>query len=285
MPRGRPPKSKVSTSAISKSHKRQLSSPAIVTPGSRASKRLKETPTSAKKSKYFEPDSDEDEDDEPEVESAFEDEGDESVAEPSSADPTSDEEEEKDYDSEAEEKPKRKRGLSNKSTGGNLISKVVDTGKELWRQGVKAGLGPGKQVFIEKPKPRGDGGVKYVPERVHPNTMEFLTDLKKNNDREWLKMHDPDYRTSWKDWESFVESLTEKLMEKDETVPELPPKDLVFRIYRDVRFSSDPTPYKVCARTLALAEIWGGTTANLLADTLFCSLVCIHPTAAGVGAR
>lgn len=27
-------------------------------------------------------------------------------------------------------------------------------------------------------------------------------------------------------------------------MPELPPKDLVFRIYRDIRFSSDPTPYK-----------------------------------------
>ena len=58
-------------------------------------------------------------------------------------------------------------------------------------------------------------------------------------------VHDPDYRTSWNDWSSFVESLTEKIAEKDETIPELPPKDLVFRIYRDVRFSSDPTPYKV----------------------------------------
>ena len=58
-------------------------------------------------------------------------------------------------------------------------------------------------------------------------------------------VHDPDYRTSWNDWTSFVESLTEKIAEKDETVPELPPKDLVFRIYRDIRFSSDPTPYKV----------------------------------------
>lgn len=27
-------------------------------------------------------------------------------------------------------------------------------------------------------------------------------------------------------------------------MPELPPKDLVFRIYRDIRFSNDPTPYK-----------------------------------------
>ena len=58
-------------------------------------------------------------------------------------------------------------------------------------------------------------------------------------------MHDPDYRTSWNDWTTFVESLTEKIAEKDETIPELPPKDLVFRIYRDIRFSSDPTPYKV----------------------------------------
>ncbi len=77
-------------------------------------------------------------------------------------------------------------------------------------------------------------------------------------------MHDPDYRQSWKDWESFVEALTEKISELDETIPELPPKDLVsnahsdrtlerelnhwfqvFRIYRDIRFSSDPTPYKV----------------------------------------
>jgi hypothetical protein len=40
-------------------------------------------------------------------------------------------------------------------------------------------------------------------------------------------VHDPDYRQSWKDWESFVESLTDKITEIDETIPELPPKDLV----------------------------------------------------------
>lgn len=40
-------------------------------------------------------------------------------------------------------------------------------------------------------------------------------------------VHDADYRTAWKDWESFVESLTEKIIEKDDTIPELPPKDLV----------------------------------------------------------
>jgi hypothetical protein len=69
----------------------------------------------------------------------------------------------------------------------SAISTVLEKGKELWRAGVSTGLGPGKQVFIEKPKPRGDGGIKYVPERIHPHTMAFLKDLKNNNDREWLK--------------------------------------------------------------------------------------------------
>jgi hypothetical protein len=37
-----------------------------------------------------------------------------------------------------------------------------------------------------------------------------------------------------KDWESFVETLTEKIVEADETIPELPLKDVIFRIYRDM---------------------------------------------------
>jgi hypothetical protein len=168
-------------------------------------------------------------------------------------------------------------------------------GKELWREGVRTGLGPGKEVFIKIPKARDPGNTPYREMTLHPNTMLFLKDLKANNQREWLKsrnrqieycydkkfcsiltkmpvVHDADYRTSKRDWDSFVESLTEKIIEKDSTIPELPAKDLVyiwfhlypiitiahaadkvscniqvFRIYRDVRFSSDQTPYKVCS--------------------------------------
>lgn len=40
-------------------------------------------------------------------------------------------------------------------------------------------------------------------------------------------------------------TLTQKIIEADETIPELPFKDVNFRIYRDIRFSNDPTPYKV----------------------------------------
>lgn len=59
--------------------------------------------------------------------------------------------------------------------------------KELWREGVKTGLGPGKEVFIKKPKARDAGDVPYQDHTMHPNTMLFLKDLAKNNEREWLK--------------------------------------------------------------------------------------------------
>lgn len=60
--------------------------------------------------------------------------------------------------------------------------------------------------------------------------------------------HDGEYRRALKDWQSFVEATTQTLIEVDETIPELPAKDVIFRIHRDIRFSKDPTPYKV--RTL-----------------------------------
>ncbi|KKK23130.1 hypothetical protein P175DRAFT_0464081 [Aspergillus ochraceoroseus IBT 24754] len=138
----------------------------------------------------------------------------------------------------------RKNSDFSKSTARSKASISSKKTKELWREGVKTGLGPGKEVFIEKPKARDPGDISYKDETLHPNTLLFLKDLTNNNDREWLKAHDPDFRASKKDWETFVETLTEKVAEKDSTIPELPAKDLVFRIHRDIRFSKDPTPYK-----------------------------------------
>lgn len=85
------------------------------------------------------------------------------------------------YDSE-EPAPSRKKAPSAK---GSTFTK--GKGGELWRQGVKTGLGPGNQVVIKKPKAKPAGNTPYEDERIHPNTLDFLKDLKKNNDREWLK--------------------------------------------------------------------------------------------------
>ncbi|KAL8736092.1 MAG: hypothetical protein Q9181_002554 [Wetmoreana brouardii] len=171
----------------------------------------------------------------------------------------SDPEESEEYVSSEEEDNKKSlkrkpanggRGSTKKNgnTNGNGVAAtaraIAQKGKELWRPGVKSDLAPGEAVFIKLPKARGDGGVKYQDGVIHPNTLLFLGDLRENNDREWLKVHDADYRQSKRDWDAFVENMTEKMTEIDETIPELPPKDLTFRIYRDIRFSSDPTPYK-----------------------------------------
>ncbi|OTA95606.1 hypothetical protein M434DRAFT_196467 [Hypoxylon sp. CO27-5] len=91
---------------------------------------------------------------------------------------------------------------------------------------------------------RDTDGVDYEDTRLHKNTLLFLKDLRANNKRSWLKTNDGEYRRSLKDWESFVETLTPKIIDADDTIPELPIKDVVFRIYRDIRFSKDPTPYK-----------------------------------------
>lgn len=40
-------------------------------------------------------------------------------------------------------------------------------------------------------------------------------------------MHDADFRASERDWHSFVDKLTERLIDIDDTVPELPVKDVV----------------------------------------------------------
>ncbi|KAI1410382.1 hypothetical protein F5Y13DRAFT_73589 [Hypoxylon sp. FL1857] len=99
-------------------------------------------------------------------------------------------------------------------------------------------------TFIPAVPLRDTNGVDYEDTKLHKNTLLFLKDLRANNKRNWLKSNDGEYRRSLKDWESFVETLTEKIIEADDTIPELPLKDVIFRIYRDIRFSKDPTPYK-----------------------------------------
>ncbi|KAL8723112.1 MAG: hypothetical protein Q9225_000515 [Loekoesia sp. 1 TL-2023] len=262
MPRARPNSASKPTSTPPK---RVLSlEPKTLTPPSRQSKRLKSSHTTRitpKKSQFFSRSSLSTGEPESEIEaeaSGYEDE-DASASALSTPPPSeSESEESEEYVSSEEAERKAKHRKSGKGKGGRegstkkvasgvaaTAQAVVQKGKELWRPGVKTDLAPGEEVFIKLPKARGDGGIKYKEGVIHPNTMLFLGDLKKNNDREWLKVHDADYRQSKKDFDAFVEKMTEKLTEIDGTIPELPPKDLTFRIYRDIRFSSDPTPYKV----------------------------------------
>ncbi|KAG8872557.1 hypothetical protein FRC20_009408 [Serendipita sp. 405] len=87
---------------------------------------------------------------------------------------------------------------------------------------------------------------RVPPGQISQNTLDFLQKLKdpEYNDREWFKLHEPVYRQAEKEWNDFVDAFTTTLTEVDDEIPHLPPKDVIHRIYRDVRFSNDKTPYK-----------------------------------------
>ncbi|KAG2052909.1 hypothetical protein BDR06DRAFT_1009044 [Suillus hirtellus] len=84
------------------------------------------------------------------------------------------------------------------------------------------------------------------PGQVSQNTLDFLAKLKDPacNDREWFKLHEPVYRRVEREFKAFIEAFTDMLTDVDSEIPPLPPKDVTHRIYRDVRFSNDKTPYK-----------------------------------------
>ncbi|EMD69245.1 hypothetical protein COCSADRAFT_105516 [Bipolaris sorokiniana ND90Pr] len=144
-----------------------------------------------------------------------------------------------DSDEDDESKDHQLRGRAAKSLP---IHKKISDEQELWKPGAK--LEPGTRVVIKKPKARDAGDTPYLDHTIHPNTILFLKELAANNDRSWLKLHDPDFRVAFQDFTTFAEKVSEKIIEADETIPELPVKDVIYRIYRDIRFSKDPTPYK-----------------------------------------
>ncbi len=76
-------------------------------------------------------------------------------------------------------------------------------------------------------------------DRILPSTMEFLKDLDANNNRVWFTENKPAYTKEKDNVVSFLNNLKAKLEEEDQIE-----KMHLFRIYRDVRFSKDKTPYK-----------------------------------------
>ena len=85
----------------------------------------------------------------------------------------------------------------------------------------------------------------FPPFQGFPKTcIEFLRRLKRNNNRPWFEKHKEEYETSVKlPMQSLIASLQPYF---DSFGPEFEvnPKRSLFRIYRDVRFSKDKTPYK-----------------------------------------
>jgi uncharacterized protein (TIGR02453 family) len=79
---------------------------------------------------------------------------------------------------------------------------------------------------------------------IEQTTVHFLKYLHKNNNREWFLKNKQNYDSAKDNFLTFVDEILKGIQKFDPSLSELVPKQCVFRINRDVRFSKNKEPYK-----------------------------------------
>jgi uncharacterized protein (TIGR02453 family) len=79
---------------------------------------------------------------------------------------------------------------------------------------------------------------------IRKETIDFLKKLKKNNKREWFQENKQEYEKALQNFSDFVQECINETARFEPALKNLKAKDAMFRIYRDVRFSKDKSPYK-----------------------------------------
>ncbi|HWI90343.1 MAG TPA: DUF2461 domain-containing protein [Flavisolibacter sp.] len=79
---------------------------------------------------------------------------------------------------------------------------------------------------------------------LEPQTLKFLSQLKKNNNKPWFDSHRLQYETAKIDFSNFIQLVIDAVQKSDTTITGLTTKECQFRINRDIRFSKDKRPYK-----------------------------------------
>ena len=81
---------------------------------------------------------------------------------------------------------------------------------------------------------------------LSPETLDFYRELALNNERPWFEANKKRYQAARADIIAFLSELGQAI----QAIDPLPPQDYskqVFRIYRDVRFAKEKSPYKTFA--------------------------------------
>lgn len=76
------------------------------------------------------------------------------------------------------------------------------------------------------------------------DVLTFLSELKENNNKEWFDLNRNRYEASRKKVLLLTERVIHEIAKFDSEIGLQDPKNCVFRIFRDVRFATDKTPYK-----------------------------------------
>ena len=74
--------------------------------------------------------------------------------------------------------------------------------------------------------------------------LDFLTQLKLNNNREWFLENKKHYESAKKEVEFFISNMIGAISSIDPAIQNPAMKDCMFRIFRDVRFGADKSPFK-----------------------------------------
>ena len=83
---------------------------------------------------------------------------------------------------------------------------------------------------------------------IKKESIDFLKALSKNNNRDWFSAHKPKYEKAHENIIAFADALLIE-MNKHDHIETASGKKSLYRIYKDVRFSKDKTPY---------STYWGG---------------------------
>jgi uncharacterized protein (TIGR02453 family) len=79
---------------------------------------------------------------------------------------------------------------------------------------------------------------------LEPQTLKFLRQLDRNNNKPWFDAHREQYEAARIDFSNFIQLVIDALQKSDTTITGTTARECVFRINRDIRFSKDKTPYK-----------------------------------------
>jgi uncharacterized protein (TIGR02453 family) len=79
---------------------------------------------------------------------------------------------------------------------------------------------------------------------ISQDTLNFLKEVTQNNNREWFQDNKERYDIARENVIEFAAAMIKELAKTDPGVADTDPKKAVKRIYRDIRFSKDKTPYK-----------------------------------------
>jgi len=77
---------------------------------------------------------------------------------------------------------------------------------------------------------------------INPTTLQFLSELKLNNNKDWFTVHKSDYTLALENMIEFADDVISQ-MSKHDVLENTSGKKSLYRIYKDVRFSKDKTPY------------------------------------------